>query len=204
MDPEKLKVNVLRLVGERKNCQFIADAWGISKLEVQRIAEAAGWRHDPTTDKFLPTPSVRVAVHGQGKDSLTTTTSTGGVLKAPERLSMIAEAKKLADASPKIRRALASVEKATDALEAVLADERDRIELIQRRQALRAEMDAVERALKDTKSGTRTEQPSPAQPEDLLTADARTIRTWATDQGLDVPPRGVLPRRIIDAYREAH
>lgn len=32
----------------------------------------------------------------------------------------------------------------------------------------------------------------------------RKIRQWAADQGMQVPPRGRLPRRITDAYDAAH
>lgn len=35
-------------------------------------------------------------------------------------------------------------------------------------------------------------------------ADARAIRLWAQEQGLEVPSRGIVPREVREAYEKAH
>ena len=35
-------------------------------------------------------------------------------------------------------------------------------------------------------------------------AERASIRTWAEEQGMDVPRRGRLPRAVIEAYERAH
>jgi len=37
------------------------------------------------------------------------------------------------------------------------------------------------------------DEPSPA-----------TVRAWAKDQGIDVPPRGRVPAELVEQYRQAH
>lgn len=37
-----------------------------------------------------------------------------------------------------------------------------------------------------------------------LGVTAAQLRSWATEQGLDVPSRGAVPGRIVDAYEQAH
>jgi hypothetical protein len=34
--------------------------------------------------------------------------------------------------------------------------------------------------------------------------DAKTVRAWAAANGVDCPTRGTLPRRVLDAYLDAH
>lgn len=34
--------------------------------------------------------------------------------------------------------------------------------------------------------------------------DAKAVRAWAQEQGLDVPARGRVPAQLIEAYRSAH
>ncbi len=34
--------------------------------------------------------------------------------------------------------------------------------------------------------------------------DAKAVRAWAQEQGLDVPARGRVPASVVEAYRSAH
>lgn len=34
--------------------------------------------------------------------------------------------------------------------------------------------------------------------------DAKTVRQWAREQGMDVSPRGAIPAEVRQAYRAAH
>lgn len=45
----------------------------------------------------------------------------------------------------------------------------------------------------------RSPEPVPQDPP-----TASVVRSWALEQGLDVPERGRLPEAVVEAYTEAH
>lgn len=93
------------------------------------------------------------------------------------------------------------------ALEDHAQSEMDRIrleELVAQRDALNAQIDELARSLGDL------EQEAPAAPshevEKRAAADvpAATIRTWCIAHNVDVPARGTLPKKAVEAYMAAH
>lgn len=48
------------------------------------------------------------------------------------------------------------------------------------------------------------DEPSPVDPPADDEPSPATVRAWAKDQGIDVPPRGRVPAEVIEQYRQAH
>ncbi|UNZ22193.1 Lsr2 family protein [Streptomyces sp. 891-h] len=48
-------------------------------------------------------------------------------------------------------------------------------------------------------------EPKPQKPEKpAAKVDAKAVRAWAAEQGLEVPARGKLPDSVVEAYQVAH
>jgi hypothetical protein len=76
----------------------------------------------------------------------------------------------------------------------------------QEKAAAKAEVDRLERELKEAKAKLRpakktngaTSTPDSDEPS------AADVRAWATEKGIEVPSRGRLPQEIREAYDDAH
>ncbi|MFE2538977.1 histone-like nucleoid-structuring protein Lsr2 [Actinacidiphila glaucinigra] len=75
---------------------------------------------------------------------------------------------------------------------------------------LRSRLKEFRQSARVVKNGRRTKRPAPAtapagpagtRPQNRT--DPATIRAWAKEEGVILPPRGRLPRRVLDAH-DAH
>lgn len=101
---------------------------------------------------------------------------------APLVVDIIARGK--VSTSPKVRRAAAKAELAVSALiDALRADDAE-----QERRARIAKLEAELARLKRKTTPT-------------VAADAPAIRAWAAENGIDCPPRGPVPAKVLAAYQ---
>jgi hypothetical protein len=70
--------------------------------------------------------------------------------------------------------------------------------------AARAEVERLEKQLAAAKAKLRPSPPPAPAAAPRTSASAKEIRSWATDNGVECPTRGVLPARVVAAYAEAH
>lgn len=47
------------------------------------------------------------------------------------------------------------------------------------------------------------EPEAPVEPEPAPQPDAKAVRAWAAEQGIEVPPRGKLPADVVERYQAA-
>jgi hypothetical protein len=78
--------------------------------------------------------------------------------------------------------------------------------------ALHAEAAELERQLREVRAKLRgkpagaapTPKPTPQADPSNQRGNQAIIRAWCVDQGIEVPPKGRLPREAVEAYQEAH
>ena len=188
-----LSTNALAAVAKGKTAQFVADAYGLSRREVVREAQAAGYRHDPTSDTFLATPAV---VRPTVSDLPT------GFIAAeqpPAEPDLLDVARGMAPHSKRVARALTKAEQALVDLSAAVTDEAAKAELRAKEQRLADELARVRAELK----GDDRAMPAVDWTVDRLTASAKEIRAWAAANGIDCPARGKVPASVRQAFDEA-
>jgi hypothetical protein len=197
---EKELTRLQQLVDQDTTIDRIADLMGLSRMAVLVNADVLGYRQvsGKLRKPGAPAPQTKATVMPlPPAPSTPAPTPVVQSVPATQPLGLLARAEALADVSAPIRRALEKVHGARDNLEKVLAAEEEKAELRRREAELRAELDKVRKELRGTPTN---------QPDNLITVPtAAEVRKWALDQGIeDVPVRGVLPARILDAYKEAH
>lgn len=53
-------------------------------------------------------------------------------------------------------------------------------------------------------AGRRQSRSGKAFKHTAIAPDPAVVRAWARSNQLDVPPRGRIPKRVYEAYNEAH
>lgn len=95
------------------------------------------------------------------------------------------------------KRIQAAAKRAQDAVGRVrdlLAEDAGKAEARAKAKRLEAELRAAKAALKGS---------TPAAPADAQ-VDAKAVRAWAAEQGIDVPPVGRVPASVIEQYHAAN
>lgn len=79
--------------------------------------------------------------------------------------------------------------------------------------ALREAADSVEAPDEDSdeESAVEEKQSGPSENKmvsdpagDKARPDAKSVRAWAKEQGMDVPAKGRIPDEVVNAYQDAH
>jgi hypothetical protein len=191
-----LSDNALAAIAKGKTAQFVADAYGLSRREVVREAQAAGYQHDPTSDYFRAAAAVRPVTGVAGSRTPGTTVSPAPpvVPVRPAARDLLSEAAELAPGSKKIGRALAKANEALKALNDVVIEDRATAELRGEEQRLADELRRVREQLRGG-SKTSTSTTSGATP--------KQIREWAAANDIECPARGKVPNSVREAYDAA-
>jgi hypothetical protein len=190
-----LSDNALAAIAKGKTAQFVADAYGLSRREVVRLAQAAGYQHDPTSDSFRATAAVRptgaVATRTPG---ISDRPAPPVVPVRPAARDLLSEASELAPGSKKIGRALAKANEALKALNEVVIEDRAKAELRAEEQRLADELRRVREQLRGgSKPSTST----------TSGATAKQIREWAAANDVECPAHGQVPGSVRQAYEAA-
>ena len=185
-----LSDNALAAIAKGKTTQFIADAYGLSRREVVREAQAAGYRHDPTSDTFRATAAVRPI----GATSTSTRPPTPPVVPVrPATRDLLSEASDLAGSSKQIAKALHKANVALKALADAIEADRTKAELRAEEQRLADELRRVREELRGTPKSTKAS----------TGASAKDIRARAAANDVECPARGVIPNVVREAFEEA-
>lgn len=166
----------------------VADLVGVDRRTVVGVAHAAGFRirndgtaeriegHAMTTTAAVPTaPSVRPAHRS----------TLGEVALAVNELTRHRDTR----IKKQAERTIVQVRRLIDAL----AEYDDKAHA-------RAEIERLEQQLREAKRKLRGTPPSRRSD---VAADPKTIRAWASDNGVDCPARGRVPQAVVDAYTAA-
>lgn len=201
--------DVLRLIEDGGKSQAIADLTGLPRGEVVRVARENGWGLNVSNDRFQrtappkPKPVGVVLATGGVVEPVTLPNDSGiehVVPLRPVERDLIAEGK--ASSVARVRnaavRAEGSLQHLADLLDETRAAEEAKATAEREKAEARAEVARLEKKLRDArerlKGGRKDDGPS---------LDAKTVRAWAAEQGVDCPPVGRVPRVVMDAYREA-
>lgn len=188
-----LSDNALAAIAKGKTAQFIADAYGLSRREVVREAQAAGYQHDPTSDGFRATAAVR-PVTGVAGSRTPGITATPAPPVRPATRDLLSEASDLAGSSKKIARALAKANEALKALGDAVAEDSAKAELRAEEQRL---ADELRRVREQLRGGCKTSASTTSG------ATAKQIRQWAAANDIDCPSVGIVPKAVRAAYDAA-
>ncbi len=109
---------------------------------------------------------------------------------------------------PPVRAVQRAAERARDAVQRFVEVERAE----RGKAALHAEAAELERQLREVRAKLRgkpagaapTPKPTPQADPSNQRGNQAIIRAWCVDQGIEVPPKGRLPREAVEAYQEAH
>lgn len=97
------------------------------------------------------------------------------------------------------KRIQAAAKRADEALEKL----RDLFAAEQAKAEAQAEIDQLERQLREAKARARGQAvTSPATA--VARVDTKKIRAWAHEHGVHCPDRGRVPKRVVEAYDQAH
>lgn len=192
--------DVLRMIEDGGKSQAIADLTGLPRREVVRIARENGYGLNVSNDRFQRVAAPKPLATGGIVRMAPTQAAAGGIttevieldqsvpLRPVER-DLIAEGK--ASSIARIVRAASAAEKTLTILADLLEEHRAT-------EAARIEVARLEKKLADAKARLKG-----GRKDDGPSLDAKTVRAWAAQNGIDCPSRGRPPQRVVDAYREA-
>ena len=206
----KLKIQILRELSAapypREALPLLAAKHGITVDDAKALVERHGWpdagamgRAVEVLDGRAPAaPPPKVAGNGIASSSSISVTVPGNAAE-----QMIASAEKSTKAHT--RRLAIRIRKDLAELQGLVVAERKEAEAARVKAnetaRLKAEVADLERQLAQKKAALR---PAGAKPKAKRTEDAKQIRAWAAEQGIDCPALGRLPVDVVMEYRRAH
>lgn len=121
---------------------------------------------------------------------------------SPVVRDLIAEGE--ASSVDRIRRAAGRARTAVDGLAALL--DSARIEAERKAKAEAEKVAAAKRVadLKNQLAAAVKAQNAIKAPRKVIPGDSAAMRTWAAEAGVECPQFGIVPRRVVDAYLDAH
>jgi hypothetical protein len=174
--PAGTRPQVLEHIRQGRTVDWIAVATGWKRDSIINLAEQHRWKliaDDTFRELLAPAPAPVVA-------------PVAALSRDPLDDLLARAAKSVRPATVKLGERLAQLR---DELVAAVDGEEEAVRA-------RAEVDRLEQLLREAraKAGLGAGKTNP---------NAKAVRAWARDNGVDCPRRGVLPARVVDAWRAA-
>jgi hypothetical protein len=189
--PTGTRPQVLEHIRQGRTVDWIAVATGWKRDSIVNLAETNGWKliAGGTFRELQPAPqppAIVMQAPQPGPVVILDPTPVTGAARDPLDDLLARAAKSVRPATVKLGERLAQLR---DELVAAVDGEEEAVRA-------RAEVDRLEQFLREAraKAGLGAGKTNP---------NAKAVRAWARDNGVDCPRRGVLPARVVDAWRAA-
>lgn len=191
------ELTVLRLLARAKPMQFITDATGFPRAEVERIGRAHGWPDDMA--RLSREVEQLGEEHPESADHPSGPGRTELLLARADKCTTGPGHKAIERAAAKLRSAITALQQALTEHEAA---NREAAEKAAEAAKLRDKLARLEKEAAETRKLLRGT--TGARASATAGTSSKDVRAWAAANGVECPTHGRVPRSVVEQYEAAH